>query len=154
MNDTIDPGRAAALLMEALSSTFADLAFIDVEPAAGAASEKDIVSPLRAAIDVLKPVSCRLEISCPAGLRDRIEAILFQDKIEERGEQDSLLEILNVVAGQFLTLYFGAGTDVKLELPQYLYLAEPDEGAILAQAAGDAEGEPVFATLRSVRYRY
>ena len=154
MNATIDSERAAAILMDTLSSTFADIAFIDVGPARGGTPGMVTEAPLRAAIDVLKPVSCRLEIECPAALRARIEATLFQGQGEGRNEEDSLLEILNVAAGVFLTAYFGPGADIKLELPQYLYFSDGSEGEILAEAKGDAEGEPLRAVLRSIRYRY
>lgn len=152
MNDTIDPARAAGILMEAFSSTFADMAFIDIEPATDKGAL--ILDPIRAAIDVLKPVSCRLEIECPASLKARVEETLFQGQGEGGSEADSLLEMLNVAAGVFLTAYFGSGAEVKLELPEYLYFSDGSEGDVLAQAAGDAEGVPVRAVLRSVRYRY
>ncbi len=155
MSDAIDPPRAADLLMGALASTFADMAFIDVEPAS---FEREISSPVRVAIDVLKPISCRIEIECPASLKQRIQATLFEGQAEGRtgspSQDDSLLEILNVAAGVFLSSYFGTGADVKLELPEYLYLSDGSEGAILAEARADAEGEPVRAVLRSIRYRY
>ena len=150
MSEAIDPARAAAFLMESLSSTFADMAFVDVVPLKGKGSL--ILDPVRMAIDVLKPVSCRLEIECPTKLKVRIEETLFQG--EERGEEDSLLEILNVTAGVFLTAYFGAGADIKLELPEYLYFSDGSEGEVLAEASGDAEGEPIRTVLRSIRYRY
>ena len=155
MNEAkIDATRAAAILMETIASTFADIAFIDVAPLRPGDPEKTIVAPLRAAIDVLKPVSCRIEIQCSATLKQRIEATLFQGEVRSGNEEDALLEILNVTAGVFLTSYYGPGTDVKLELPQYLFLSDGSEGEILAQAAGDAEGEPLRAVLRSIRYRY
>ena len=154
MNETIEPIRAASVLMSALSSTLAEFAFIDVEPAGTGDSSSPVKTPVRAAIDVLKPVSCRIEIECPISLRNRIEETLFQGQGEAGDGDDSLLEILNVAAGVFLTSYFGPEVDIKLELPQYLYVSGPDEGAILAEAAGDAEGEPISAVLRSVRYRY
>lgn len=152
MNDTLDPARAAGILMEAFSSTFADMAFIDVEPAKDKGAL--ILDPVRAAIDVLKPVSCRLEIECPASLKAKLEENLFQGQVGGGGESDSLLEMLNVAAGVFLTAYFGPGADIKLELPEYLYFSDGSEGEVLAQAAGDAEGVPLRAVLRSVRYRY
>jgi hypothetical protein len=156
MTETLDPAKAAPILMATLSSTFADMAFIDVEPARpGGPAEGSAPpgqAPVRAAIDVLKPVSCRLEIECPASLRDRIEETLFQG--EGGGEEDALLELLNVAAGVFLTAYFGAGADIKLELPQYLYFSDGSEGEVLAEAAGDAEGDSIRAVLRSIRYRY
>jgi hypothetical protein len=155
MNDTIDAAKAASILMDTLSTTFADMAFIDVEPLAGTpagAAPRAIESPVRAAIDVLRPVSCRLEIECPASLKERVEATLFQG--EGSSEEDSLLEILNVAAGVFLTAYFGSGADIKLELPQYLFFSDGSEGEVLARAEADAEGEPLRACLRSIRYRY
>jgi len=154
MNETIDPVRAAATLMKAISSTFADMAFLDVRPAREGAERERIELPVSAAIDVLRPVSCRLEIQCPGSLKRRIDAILFQGQEQGESGEDSLLEILNVAAGVFLTSYFGPGADIKLELPQYLYFSDGSEGEILASAEADAEGEPLRAALRSVRYRY
>jgi hypothetical protein len=154
MSLTIEPARAAAILMDAIASTFADMAFVDVEPASEGSASAEIEAPVRAAIDVLKPVSCRLEIRCSSSLKARIEATLFQGEGEGRIEEDSLLEILNVAAGVFLTSYFGPGADIKLELPQYLFSSEGSEGEILASAEGDAEGEPLRAALTSIRYRY
>ncbi len=154
MNQAIDPGRAAAALMEALSSTFAELAFIDVEPAAQAAGSTRIERPVRAAIDVLKPLSCRIELECPASVKERVEATIFAGA-EAGGEgEDCLLEALNVAAGAFLTSYFGSGADIKLELPHYLFFDDGSEGEVLAEVRGDAEGETLRAALRSVRYRY
>ena len=157
MNDTIEPARASALLLEALSSTFADMAFIDVERARAAAGERaraaaGIPAPapepraesVRVAIDVLRPLSLRLELECSVSLKERIEATLFQDEssAERASREDSLLEILNVAAGVFLTSYFGPGADIKLELPQYLFVSD------------GSEGERLRAALRSIRYRY
>ncbi len=152
MNDAIDPARARTDLMEAVASTFADMAFIDVEAAAPGVAAGDIPSPVRAAIDVLRPVSCRIEIECPSSLKERIEATLFQG--DGASEEDSLLEILNVAAGLFLSAYFGPGADIKLELPRYLYFSEGPEDAVLAEASADAEGELLRVVLRSIRYRY
>lgn len=156
MSEAIDPAKAEATLMQALCSTFADMAFVDVEPAAPGTAG-DIQDAVRVAIDVLRPVSSRIEIDCPVSLKARIEAILFQapgpGQHGDESPEDSLLEILNVVAGAFLTCYFGNGADIKLELPRYLFLSE-EEGAILAEVSADAEGEPLRAMLRSVRYRY
>lgn len=151
MMPTLDPARAASLLMETISSTFADMAFVDIEPERSP-EPKGIADPVRAAIDVLRPISCRLELECPGSLKKRIEETLFMGA--GGGEEDALLEILNVTAGQFLSAYFGAGTDIKLELPHYLYFSDGSEGEVLAEAAGDAEGEAIRAALRTVRYRY
>ena len=163
MNDTIDSIKATGLLMEALSIAFGDMAFINVAPMAqgqiaspGAGGAVAVEALVRVAIDVLKPVSCRLEIECPVSLKERVESTLFQGGGARAGEseEDSLLEILNVAAGVFLTSYFGPGADIKLELPEYLFLSDGSEGETLAEASADAEGEPLRAVLRSIRYRY
>ena len=158
MIETIDPGKAERSLVDALSSTFAEIAFIDVVPiGAGAREPAASAEPVRAAIDMLKPLSCRLELECPASLLRKIEGNLFQG---EGAGEDLLLELLNVLAGAFATSCFGAGADVKLELPRYVFSSaeaegpEGSEGAEIAQVLGDAEGERLLAALRSVRYRY
>jgi hypothetical protein len=161
MNETLDPKRAAAALMEALAAAFADMAFIDVgpigseaRPRGGGSRPRDegAGAKIRAAIDVLRPLSCRIEIECPATLKARIEETLFMG--ESGKEEDSLLELLNVAAGLFLSAYFGPGTDIKLELPQYLFLSEGSEGDVLAEVEADAEGALLRAVLRTIRYRY
>lgn len=149
MSDNIDPGRARAALAAVIPEAFADMAFIDAEPVA----EPSRVPETRAAIDILKPFSCRLEIAAGPGVRERIADILFGES-EERGRDDAFLELLNIAAGSFITRYFGAGSDIRLELPHYLYFEEEGEGSPVVSLAFDAEGEPVVATLRSVRYRY
>jgi hypothetical protein len=150
MIETIESARGAAVLMEALTSVFADFGYIDVMPSRERFDA--IPSPVRAVIDALKPVSCRIEIECPASLKERIESTIFAGEAEVQG--DSLLEVLNVVAGAFLTGYFGPGADIKLELPQYLYFSDGSEGEKLAEVFADAEGSPIRAALRSIRYRY
>ena len=45
MNDAIDPARAAGILMEAVASTFADMAFIDIELRHGGGVGRDIPPP-------------------------------------------------------------------------------------------------------------
>jgi hypothetical protein len=160
MNDTLDPGRAAAALMEALSSAFADMAFIDVQPSArkgpvpsaGAGAAEGADRTVRAAIDVLRPLSCRIELECPVSLSARVEETLFMG--EAGKEEDAILELLNVLAGLFLSSYFGPGTDIKLELPQYLFMSGDLDGEVLAMVDGDAEGVPVRAVLKTIRYRY
>jgi len=149
----VDAGKAARALADALASTFAELCFIDVIPAPEPAGAP-VPDPICAAIDMLRPLSCRIELECPGSLRRKIDGILFQGG-EAEGGDDSLLEILNVVAGAFATSCFGPGADIKLGLPGYLYGSEePAEGAALAVVEADAEGDAIRATLRSVRYRY
>jgi hypothetical protein len=150
MSDTIDAGQARLAMIEAVQSAFADMAFIDVAalPALPATLPSD-----KAAIDMLKPLSLRLEISSSPGLRARISDILFGTD-NERDKDDAFLELVNVAAGVFLSKYYGAKSEVRLELPRYLYETDEEEGSLISELGMDAEGEPLVVALRSMRYRY
>lgn len=172
--DGIDAGRVSTALSAAVGTVFADMAFIDAScsaaiiagasggesPGAGAATgELDV----RAAIDILKPLSCSLELRMPRSLSDAIKETLGagDDAGSPDGPptDDAVLEMVNVLAGTFLSEYFGPGAPIKLELPQYLYeglgYAEPlADGEPLAMLRCDAEGRPFEAYIHSVRYRY
>lgn len=175
MNENFDRERACSRLAETVAAVFADMAFIDAvalaesiaaEPAAPAvsapvgsapASERTGVpaeAPERCALDVLKPVSCRLELALSPGLHRKIVDILLGESDIKGGADDSILEMLNVIAGGFLTSYFGTGVEIKLELPRYLFLEDESGGDIVCSADFDAEGERLSAVLRSIRYRY
>lgn len=160
MSEIFNAERAVCVLADSVASVFADMAFIDVErtaqtgasgPAPGSDTER------RAVIDVLSPLSCRIELAITTALRDRILDTLFGDldKEEQRKTaEDPLLEMLNIIAGSFLSAYFGPGTDIQLELPRYLYLSEPSQDESVSSITLDAEGEPLKASISSVRYRY
>lgn len=153
MSEAIDQALALGKLEECVSSVFADMAFIDVERMPGAAEPGPEEGLERAGIDIMKPLSLRLELATSPGLRARIADILFGDA-SPRSRDDAFLELLNVIAGAFLTSYFGQGCEVKMELPHYLYSFDEPWGESVARARFDAEGEPLVIELRSVRYRY
>jgi hypothetical protein len=156
MSENLDPDRAGAILADCVSSVFADMAFIDVESGT-AGSAQGVGGERRAAIDVLSPLSCRIELTINEAIRDRVFDTLFGDASEEeqkKAAEDPLLEMLNIIAGSFLSGYFGSGVDIQLELPRYLYLGEVSPGQTVSSIALDAEGQPLKAAISSVRYRY
>lgn len=166
MTEPFDPARAAPMLGAAVSRVFADMAFIDAE---ATHSPRSMAQPeARAAIDALEPASCSIELRMGDSLRRRIADILFSGQGESGAAcDDAILELLNVIAGSFLTEYFGPGGEIRLDLPRYLYFGDeapgPSRDAQDGQSGGsrlvaeldlDAEGEPLKAILYSVRYRY
>lgn len=178
MNDAFEQDRAKNILSDSITSVFAEMAFIDVErkqeteaddqkknatsmepnaiPMKGSAVPP-FESERRAAIDVLSPLSCRIELKINTPLRDRILETLFGDIAEQeqrKSAEDPLLEMLNIIAGSFLSAYFGSGTNIQLELPRYLYLGEVSADQSVSSILMDAEGEPLEAFISSVRYRY
>jgi hypothetical protein len=185
----LDVHKAQAALQEAAISVFAEMTFMDAlvpppepgkpglspKPATGAAPEALAVNGgksaeeegVHAALDVLKPLSCRMEILLTRPLSDRIADILYGEAEvgfngdeapaplpSNRNRDDSILEILNIMAGTFLSNYFGPGTPFKLELPFFVFGEADVTGPILSRVVLDVEGFPAEVLLRSIRYRY
>ena len=158
MSETIESGKASVLLADSVSSVFADMAFIDVQEVfEESAFPEDSSDERCVTIDVLAPLSCRIELRINQALRDKIVENLFgsdPDLIQKKNGEDSILEMLNIITGSFLSAYFGTGTDIQLELPQYQYFSEPSQGQVVSKVLMLAEDEPLSITLNSVRYRY
>jgi len=155
MMEGFDLGRARAELGKAVIDAMADMAFLDAEPRTPGGAEPSHAWGFHSAIDVLRPVSCRIELQSQEELLERITDILFEEPAQEGPErEDAILEMLNVVAGSFLTAYFGRGTDIKLELPRCMFSSGGDEGDSIARIDFDAEGSPLRVSLSSIRYRY
>ncbi len=149
MKETIDTVKAVEALGRATSQVLADMAFID---AACASFDGPVAYDVCAAIDILKPLSCRLELRMPRSLSDSIVETLGADG---PAADDAVLEMVNILAGVFISEYFGSGAVIKLELPTFLYEStEGDEDVPIAMVRGDAEGTPFAVVISSVRYRY
>lgn len=159
MNEMFDKVRVKSTLEETVTSVLAEMTFLDCLPVVQINAEELAELSHCVAVDALKPGSFRLEIRVSKNFQKKIMAMLFDTKPQESNSQDSseadlLLEILNVMTGNFITQYFGASAAPKLELPRYLYFNDPAEGDIVATTIFDAEGDLIQVTLRSVRYRY
>jgi hypothetical protein len=154
MNQGLEASRAETLLREAMTSTLADMAFLDALPAPLSPPAADAKAEYRAAIDALKPTSCRIELRATSSFCARVASILFADDEGGAAQDDALLEILNIATGKFLTDYFGPGNEVKLELPRFIYFDEGEEGSPIAAFGLDVEGESLTVSLSAVRYRY
>lgn len=159
----LESERAARILAESTPAVFADMTFLDASVSAAAwGPDAEALDPIPAggegrmtiAIDMLKPLSLRLELDFPRPLEDRINENLYGDAAAPAGGDDSTLEMLNVAAGAFLSGYFGQGAAFKLELPFFLFGASEVSGPPIARIDMDIEGERAFLTLRSIRYRY
>ncbi len=159
----LDAERAARVLSDTVPAVFAEMTFMDaVVLSAAWGPEADTVqgqgrTMLRThiAIDMLKPLSCRLELEFPRVLGDMVNETLYGDASEAGGNgEDATLEILNVSAGAFLSGYFGPGAAFKLELPFFIFGESEISGPAIARVEMDVEGMPVELTLRSIRYRY
>ncbi|HSV56022.1 MAG TPA: hypothetical protein VLH39_02810 [Magnetospirillaceae bacterium] len=159
MTDSFDTAQAAAALGESVRNVLADMAFLDAWPRTPSGASDSPES--RAAIDVLKPASFRLELRMPPDFAAKVAAIILCDEPAGadasdgtfRGD-DTVLEILNVIAGSFVTRYFGPGAVPRLELPHFKYYADGSEGEEICSLDFDVEGLPLRVVLSSIRYRY
>ena len=78
MSETIESGKASVLLADSVSSVFADMAFIDVQEVfEESAFPEDSSDERCVTIDVLAPLSCRIELRINQALRDKIVENLF-----------------------------------------------------------------------------
>ncbi len=165
MTEFLEGTKAADLLAESVISAFAGMSFIDATKVSTESGLEPFIRPGTpvpddkrcAIIDILMPLSCRVELVMDIAIRDRIIDTLFSDvPISEQKKlaDDSILEMLNVITGSFLSSYFGSDTTIQLELPRLLYIAESPIGQTAARVVLDAEGKSLTATLTSVRYRY
>ncbi len=169
MTESFDPARTAAALSESVQTVLADMVFLDAEPRP--AGGVPVSGESRAAIDVLKPASFRLELRMTPEFAAKAASIILCDEPPgEAGDEsrasgsartsgsargdDTILEILNVIAGTFVTRYFGAGIVPRLELPQFKYFADGTEGQEICSLDFDVEGLPLRIILSSIRYRY
>ncbi len=150
----LDPAKVSTLLAESITQVFADMAFLDVL----SRPLTDVALPDESAmecisLDVLKPVSIRIELRFSAKLKKLVNDNLFSGEETAEGD-DSLLEMLNVTAGNFLIRYYGEKTEPKLELPEYLFFDDNQKDDFLAKIHLIVEGEALQACVRSVRYHY
>lgn len=118
----------AEVLNEAFQFTFEEMAFLDVVPGsppqAAPAGEGPVLyleftRPSRGALALVLPKEVKFQVA---------EAIYGETRTELTALQldDSLLELLNVLAGRLLTRRFGPGTAYSMGLPTILYDAPGD----------------------------
>jgi hypothetical protein len=159
MNEMFDSLRVKSILEDTLTTVLAEMAFLDCVPASPDKVGGPAACDHCVAIDALKPGSFRIEMRVGEAFRKKIITMLFDPGSEgpagsDTSEADMLLEILNVLTGNFISAYFGQESSPKLELPRYLFFTDPAEGEIVTQILMDAEGDLIQVVLRSVRYRY
>lgn len=158
METILDVEKAKKAMLQAVVKTFSDMAFIETVQDPGKDVPDD--APMKdniMMIDILKPVSATIVLYLTNTLKEKIIGNVYAEQIEDVGENakdDCLLEILNVLSGNFLNFYFGKSVDYKIELPQLLIGQDSDIERPFFEIIMNAEGLLFKVTLNSVRYRY
>lgn len=153
--ETIEPEKAGRSLSAAVIQSMSEMVFLDVleQPVPnGSAYYENAFS-----IDILKPLSAKLVLYIPDLLKNRIIKNIYPGddiSITPNVEDDCLLEILNVLTGNFLTEYFGRKVTTKIELPE-MYIGDmKNESEPIVSLSFDGEGVTFKVDLMSVRYHY
>jgi CheY-specific phosphatase CheX len=140
----MSPGEALAV---AVSETFGNMAFIDAMEAPSPAPEfstSHIISvgfsrPVRGRIALILSLQCRRMV---------VENVFGRewDSLSAAEIDDCLLELGNVVAGDFLDAYCGKAGAHDVALPVLLFdTAELPPGGRTVETSFDAEGSPFKA---------
>ncbi|OHD18392.1 MAG: hypothetical protein A2086_05895 [Spirochaetes bacterium GWD1_27_9] len=108
-------------LVNSTIQTFSDMAFLEVIE--NFENNNDSTYQNIVLIEILKPTYGSLYLLLPNELKNMITKNIYGDdfdNLKENDIDDCLLEILNVLAGNFLTSLFGNKAIYKIELPQVL----------------------------------
>jgi len=145
--------KAKEALTQAVIKTFEEMAFIDVVESSAVSGNLKYENGF--CIDLLKPISSKIILFLSEGLKKKIVENIFStdtESLEVSQGDDCILEILNVLAGKFLSAYYGKNIEYKLEFPQvFMDLDEKDE---YISVNLNAEGFDCKIILNTIRYRY
>jgi hypothetical protein len=138
MNRKINAIKAKQSLKHAVSHAFEVMAFLDVSESSP--EERNYENKIQIAIS--KPFRGSMTFFLTDGLKRRIAENIYGEGslLSKHSGDDCLLEILNVIAGNFMSSYFGIHACYKMDLPLMIMTQEPPAG-FLAESFFNAEGE-------------
>lgn len=126
-----DFGRALTL---ALSETLENLAFMEVVPSSHSAWTTAAEQTLCVGLRILQPVQGELRLWAPSALIRKMAAIIFmrpEEEIDQALQRDIAAELINTLAGRFLSRLLCPSQSFQLGLPE----PHPDAGTPPDQAA-------------------
>lgn len=112
------------MVFDAVRLTFEEMAFLDVGWGAPSSSESGPAEGPILYLEYSRPKAGALALFLPKEVKFQVgEAIYGEDwaVLSPLQLDDSLLELLNVLAGRLLTARFGPGTPYTMGLPTVLY---------------------------------
>ena len=115
-------GKLASLMAQAVSETIENLAFLEVTPSPTGPEADE--SCLWVDMLVHDPVQGEFRLTLPAALLGQIGEALFGTpaaEIPEASQLDLLAELLNTIAGRFLSEILPPETSFKLGLPALVH---------------------------------
>lgn len=136
----------------AVAHTFGDMSFLDVQPALD--EEPGAQDGQLLHISFLSPATGGMMLLLPLELKRQIVENIHAKPWEELNNteiDDCLLELLNVLAGNFLQQMYGADTKVNLSFPEVLFArSEVEHVGAYYDYSYNAEGIPLAVNVRLV----
>jgi len=111
----------SSAMQDAVIKTFSDMAFIDV---VSENSTLDIQIDNILKIDITEPVEWEIYFCLSNELKKTLIENIFSvdfSEVKESQIDDCLLEVLNVLAGNFTGNYFGKDTFYKIDFPEVIF---------------------------------
>lgn len=111
-------------LNEAVRLTFEEMAFLDVAPGKASAPQTENEEGPVLYLEYTRPRAGALALFLPKQIKFAVAEAIYGETwslLSANQLDDSLLELLNVLAGRILTLKFGSGTPYTMGLPTVLY---------------------------------
>lgn len=131
MDVTISRDDIVRALESSVSLTFADMSFLDVQPALEEEQPGDgqllhiaFSAPIKGGMMLLLPLDLKRQIV------ENIHASAWEE-LNAAQIDDCLLELLNVLAGNFLQALFGDEVKVNLSFPEVLFERSEVEGNVM-----------------------
>ena len=157
MIEKFDVKKAAEKISQAVINTFQDMAFIETVkiPKPG----QDVKSENILGIDIIKPLSSKIIMIFSDSLKEKIIMNVLSSgnfMYQEEQKTDIALEMLNIIAGNFIMGYFDNKENYKMEPPHTLVRTHegPVGNAENLDLYFNAEDEIVKVTFKTVRYIY
>ncbi len=134
-------------LMATVKKTFADMFFIDViESKENEIKEYSHILSLK----VLEPEYLEIVLWLPLPIKKEVTENIYGTAWEEISAveiDDCLLELLNVLAGNFLIEYCGPGTKFSISLPEILFDESELDNSDYRSIFFDAEGKSFMVSI-------
>jgi|GEM_PF-1641599 len=132
----LDIPRARTALFDAITTTFSEMAFIDVDALDDSAVSGFTGKGLMSSINVLNPYKLTITIAASyEAVKFLVESLYSEtgSEIDENTMQDVLAEILNTLAGCFMKKFLGNHIGYELGLPEKISgeVAVPPEAGIV-----------------------
>jgi CheY-specific phosphatase CheX len=148
--DTINGMTLEKSIEESMKQTFEAMAFIDVE--VDEATEREFTAGQLMHILFSEPIDGEMVLILSKDCKMKIiENIYGEDwtEVDPTAVDDCLLEMLNVIAGNFLNFYCGYRSKHNLSLPNLIFdLQETHDQKDARLFHFDAEGAPLKVSLR------